>query len=366
MSEPVLDVLVVGGGVVGAMIFHQVAATGRSVALVERHRIASGTTGACGGVVRCYDNDETLAERALLGWRFYRGFGRSTGVHVPFVDCGFLYFPHRANAARARQLVANSAGAAPIRWLDADEVNRRFGKLLTDPGAGAVWEPAAGYLDAINVVRGLVRAGQDKGGWLFEGTAVYELQHNGGRTVVARTSGGLVKARRVVLAAGTGSPALLDACGIDHDLHLRLIQVDLRIPSGSVERHPAFLDETHDVNGREDPQSGGIYLGHSTGADTTDDVPTPVELAHTTRAERAGAHRFAWVAGSLARGGQRAGECFTRAPRPRIVPLDDGGSLLLATGFNGTGFRMAPWAASEVLRQIGSGTPNRTGGARDA
>ncbi|MGW2492854.1 NAD(P)/FAD-dependent oxidoreductase [Streptomyces sp. NPDC001606] len=344
------DVVVVGGGVVGAAVFHELADRGARVLLVERDRCGLGTTAWSGGIVRCYHDDPVLVERALTGWRHFRDFAARTGIDVPFTESGFLYVPHPDRHAYARDLVRRGTGA-PMEWLTPEQAERRFGHLLSAPVAGAVWEPEAGYLDPLDVTRAYLRAGSAKGGRVMEGVEVTGVLRRDGRTHGLRTGAGDLTAGTVVLATGADTPRLLDAWGVPHDLWAQAIQVELRRPAAPVTGHPAYMDDVHDVNGRPDPDTAGMLLGHPTGQR----VPArsgggPADPAQSARAVAAGSARFRWAAGSEPLGALRAAECYAPDPRARVGRLPDDPGLLLATGFSGGGFKMAPWAAEETAR----------------
>jgi glycine/D-amino acid oxidase-like deaminating enzyme len=353
------DAVIVGGGVVGAAVFHELADRGASVFLVERGRGGLGTTAWSGGIVRCYHDNPELIERALVGWRYFRDFGARTGIDVPFTESGFLYVPHPDRLEHARRLV-ESISEAPMEWLSPAEVEHRFAYLLNTPVDGAVWEPRAGHLDPLDVTRGYLRAGRRKGGRVLEGVEAMgvlrtgeEGKDSGGRTRGLRTSAGNIPAGTVVLATGAATPRLLDAWGVPHDLWSQAVQVELRLPAAPVEGHPAYMDDVYDINGRPDPDSAGILLGHPTGKR----VPAgcggfPAEPAQSGRAVAAATARFRWAAGSTSLGGLRAAECYASDDLARVGPSPADPGLLLATGFNGGGFKMAPWVAAEVARLL--------------
>ncbi|MFD3694698.1 NAD(P)/FAD-dependent oxidoreductase [Streptomyces sp. NPDC058646] len=367
MAEPSLaaaDVVVIGGGVVGAAVFHELVDRGVAVLLVERGRAGLGTTAWSGGIVRCYHDDPTLTARALAGWRYFQEFADRTGVEVPFFESGFLYVPHPSRLAHARSVV-EGAPEAPMEWLESAEADLRFGHLLNRPVDGAVWEPRAGWSDPIDITRAYLAAGRRKGGRVLEGVEARELLRTGGRLRGIRTGAGVIAADRVVVAAGADTPRLLDSWGVPHDLWAQAVQVELRLPDGTVKDHPAYMDDVHDVNGRPDPESGGMLLGHPTGQRV--DAPAgglPADPEQTRRAVAAGSTRFRWAARSTSLGTLRASECYapdaphapdspdaTTAPA-RVAPVPGETGLLLATGFNGGGFKMAPWAAGEIARLV--------------
>jgi glycine/D-amino acid oxidase-like deaminating enzyme len=364
MPERETDVLIVGGGVVGAAIFHTLASAGRPVTLIEGHRIASGATGSSGGVVRCFHDDRTdsqvLADRALFGWRYYRDFQQQTGTRVVLRETGFLYLLPVDRRDWAQREVRRLAEQVPISWLDDSQVARQFGQLLDPQDAGAVWEPRAGYLEPLAVVHGFVRAGKDNGGRVLIGTEVRGPLYVDRRLGGVQTSAGPVPGSVVVLAAGARTPRLCTAFGVSRpDLYVKAVQVDLWRPSTVIDDHPSYADDVHDLNGRPDNESGGIYLGVPTDPGTGfGGGESRLDPEHTRRAGERGRKRLRWLADAVPEGGVRGVECFTQR-RPGLVGrTDEEPRLLLATGFNGSGFRMAPWAAVEVFRLL-DGAPRQ-------
>ncbi|MBT2458749.1 FAD-binding oxidoreductase [Streptomyces sp. ISL-86] len=346
------DVVVIGAGVLGAAVFHELADRGASVLMVERDRGGLGTTAWSGGIVRCYHDDRTQLERAVEGWTYFQEFGDRTGVDVPFVESGFLYVPHPSRLEHARALVGTTT-EAPMEWLSSAEADRRFGHLLNRSVDGAVWEPRAGYLDPLDVTRAYLAAGRRKGGRVLEGVEAHGVLRAGGRLRGVNTGIGAISADTVVLATGAATPGLLDSWGIGHDLWAQAIQVELRLPDGPVDGHPAYMDDEYDINGRPDPESSGMLLGHPTGQRVEGRTGgLPADPGQVRRAVAAGSARFRWAAGSAPLGSLRAAECYAPDSLARVARVPGETGLLLATGFNGGGFKMAPWAAGEIARLV--------------
>ncbi len=359
MSElPPADVVVVGAGIIGAAVFHALADAGVKVTAVDAHRGGGGTTARCGGVVRVHHDDPALRDRALIGWRYFHAFAEHTGVDVPFQACGFLYLPALDRGQYAETECARIAATGhPIEWLSGAELAQRFGDIVKGQACGAVWEPQAGYIDAEETTRGFLTAGQRKGGRLVEGVAVRGLCRRAGGIVGVDTDSGMVRARTVVLATGAWTPALLTSWGVAHDLWAQAIQVDLRLPAAPVAEHPAYTDDVYDLNGRPHPESTGVYVGHPTGRRCAGDAPQPLDPAHSHRIKAAAAQRLRWADDSRSCGGLRAAECYAPDARARVGPIAGDPALLLATGFSGGGFKMAPWAAAEVARLVTGAAP---------
>lgn len=349
MRQP--DVIIVGGGVIGAAIFHEMAGACAAM-LVDRARVAQGCTAWSGGIVRCFHDDPTLSDRAVVGLHYYRQFKARTGIDIPLVQTGFIFVAKPARADWSRQEVARLAGRIAIEWLDQDEMRRRFGDIVAEPVPAGIYESEAGYMDAAAVARAWLRAGQLRGGRIFEGTEVHGLLKDGNRVVGVQTNVGPLFADKVVLATGPQSPALLDRLSFAHRLYRQDIQVDLRMPTPPVARHPAFIDEELQLNGRGDVGSGGIYLGFPTNRRGEPDR-SDLDLAHSVLIQNVGKRRFRWVATSGLQGGVRSADCYSEDAHGCVTALSDTErTVFLATGFSGGGFKMAPWIAAEVKRLI--------------
>ena len=189
------------------------------------------------------------------------------GIDVPFNESGFLYFPRPERREFARLETHRLRRDVPIAWLDERALERRFGHLLADTSGGAVWEPDSGWVDR---ARRHPRArARGRGARRAPRRGRRAARPRPRRTASAReTSAGELRARAIVLATGVRTPGLLDALGIEHDLFNRDIQVDVRAPPDGPRDQPAFIDDVYDLNGRPDPASGAVLIGHPTGLDS--------------------------------------------------------------------------------------------------
>ncbi|MFD4658704.1 NAD(P)/FAD-dependent oxidoreductase [Kitasatospora sp. NPDC058444] len=334
-------------------MFHELADRGARVCLVEQDRTGLGTTAWSGGIVRCYHDDPVLVERGIQGLSFFRSFAERTGIHADFTETGFLYIPHPNRYEQARILTDRISQSFPAQLLSAADLDRKFGHILGESAEFAVWEPQAGYLDATQVTRALVRSAVRKGGRLLEGVRVDGLNRVEGRVRGVRGSTGVLAADAVVLAAGAHTPRLLDSWGIPHDLWAQAIQVELRGVDAAPKDHPAYMDDVLSVNGRPDPDSNGMLLGHPTGHRIDGAIErTAVDPQQSRLAVTAGRRRFTWVDASVPLGGFRAAECYAPDGRGRVGWVPEEPGLMLATGFNGGAFKLAPWAAGEAARLL--------------
>lgn len=210
------DVAVVGGGFTGVSTALQLARRfpNRRIVLLEARAVANGASGRNGGLVLNWINgvhDDDLAATKRTWDATQEGIDliASTiadyGLSVRWARTGCLEVytdARRADAAAARVERLRSVGI-PLQYLS--------GRALTDRVslegvAGAVFDPTAGQLDGVDLIRGLVPVLRELGVAVHEGTPVLAVEE--GSTIRLRTPGGEVRASAIVLATNAYTPRL--------------------------------------------------------------------------------------------------------------------------------------------------------------
>lgn len=221
-AEPV-DVLIVGGGVIGLSLAYELLRRERSVLLLERHRVASGATAAAAGMLAPVSEAEeaqpvlvTLAQDSLRRFpEFVRGIEQLSGSSCAYRSEGTLWVAlDRDDEAELGHLHATLAqkglAARELRAAELQEIEPR----LTRRALGGLFVAGDHQIDPRALCRGLEGAVLSLGGRLLEGFTVEALEVQGRRVggVWGRNRGGeafFTKAGCVVLAAGAWSEETL-------------------------------------------------------------------------------------------------------------------------------------------------------------
>lgn len=202
------DVVVVGGGVMGAATARALALRGRRVCLLERFQTghARGSSHGTSRIFRFSYADPRyvrMAMDALPLWRRVEAeAGRPLLTTTGGIDLGAAVADH-AEALR-------SAGAR-FEIVNPGEVARRFGLIVEED---ALFQPDAGHLDAEGSWRALLAGAANAGAEIQERTPATGFRP-GATGVRVDTAAGPIHAATCVVTAGAWARPLLSSAGID-------------------------------------------------------------------------------------------------------------------------------------------------------
>lgn len=204
------DVLIVGGGVVGAACARALAQDGRTVRVIERGPTGGEAWSASAGLLAAQveaRRDEPLLDLGLAGreyWVEEAGVLReSVGVDIGLRVSGILQLATGESAAddfRSKVAWQRQQGHL-CDWLDPTEVHERW--PWVGASDGALWAPRDGSLDPVRLVEAL-RLDAKRLGVQFVGDEVTALVREGDR-VIGASGQDRYRAALVVIAAGAWS-----------------------------------------------------------------------------------------------------------------------------------------------------------------
>lgn len=205
MSSPAYDVVIIGGGIVGAACAAECAAAGLRVAIVEAKMIGGGATAAGMGHLTVMDDSEAqfaLTRYSQLLWAEVKD---ELPREVEYDACGTIWVAaddeEMREVLRKQEFYASRGVEVEVldaRALAEAEPQLRPGLVggLRVAGDSVIYPPCAAQFF---VERALVR-----GARTFVGKAVQEITADG----VRLRDGSVISAGVIVNAAGSWSPAL--------------------------------------------------------------------------------------------------------------------------------------------------------------
>lgn len=349
MSETA-DVVVVGGGLEGCAAAWALSRRGvTDVVVAERGTVGSGMTGKSSGIVRCHYGVSSLAAMAAVGLEVFENAHDLFGADIGFRQTGYVVGVADANVdALRKSLAAQRSVGVDTEEIDHAEVARLWPYADLTPFAAFGWESRGGYGDAYQTAQAFSASARAAGARVRQGSPVAGLLVDGDRvTGVRLADGSEISADTVVVATGVWTRPFLAPYGIDMPIRVvreQIVLIDPGIDSADVSRLPVFSDLVSLQYVR--PEVGGeILFGNSDLAHTEDADPDSY-LNRATEAfvdvtvDKVGTRFPGFPDAAIS--SSYAG-CYDVTPdwNPVISPgpLD---GLVIAAGFSGHGFKIAP------------------------
>lgn len=221
------DVMVIGGGMVGAAIGYGLARAGAQVSVLDEgdtaFRAARGNFGLTwvqskGLGAHPYFR---LSLESVNAWgAFAAELREQTGVNAAFHrDGGLTLCFGEAEAAERRDFIArfdrqSAADGYDCRFIDRHEVQQMFPAADLGPAVtGASFSPMDGHANPLFLLRALVTGLARAGGRFHPGQSVASITRVGSGYTV-RTASATFHADRLVIAAGLGTTRLAAMVGL--------------------------------------------------------------------------------------------------------------------------------------------------------
>ncbi|MEU3742322.1 FAD-binding oxidoreductase [Streptomyces sp. NPDC032198] len=346
------DVVIVGGGVMGASIaFHLAEAGVRDIVVVERGELACGSSGKPIGGVRAHFSDPLNIELGRRSLRAFQDFPRRPGADIRLDTVGYLFLltDERQAAAFTESVRLQNSLGVPSRMIDAEEARRLCPYLSTDGLVAAVHSPTDGHARPGLVVHGYADAAAGAGVRFSTHTRVTGMDITGDRVSAVHTDRGTVACSTVICAAGAWSGQIGAMVGVD--LPVRPVRRQLAFTerlSPTAPRIPFTIDFTSSAYFHNSDDGLLLGLADPRQADGFDTTWTPEWLGLFQDVVR---HRAPAIAAMPLTGGWAG--LYEVTPDHNALIGRDGtlSNFLYATGFSGHGFLQAP-AVGEIVRDL--------------
>ncbi|MDG1416070.1 MAG: FAD-binding oxidoreductase, partial [Alphaproteobacteria bacterium] len=214
-------VVIIGGGIIGTSTLYHLAQRGVSAVLVERKKLASGTTWHAAGIVGQLRDSTAQTELGKYTAKLFQTLEEETGQGTGYKQNGTINLAlsdvrheqnlrahdHAYRMGIESQLLDRGALAEFWPWIECDDVLSAF------------YVPANGQVNPLDTTVALAKGAKNRGGQIFENTTVQRLEIHQGSVVGVVTDRGTIRTDKVVLAAGMWSHLFAKSHGITLPLH---------------------------------------------------------------------------------------------------------------------------------------------------
>lgn len=218
-----VDVVVIGGGVIGVCTAFNLARQGVRVLLCEKGRVAGEQSSRNWGWIRQLGRDPAELPIMMESRRIWQSLTAEVGEDLGYHERGIIYLAssEKKLAARERWLEVAKQQNLDIKMLDRAGVEKQ---ITGAPGqwSGGIYTPGDGRAEPWLAVPAIARAAQRYGAVIRDHCAVRNIEQTNGQVSAAITEHGRVRCERVVLAGGAWSSLFASNLG------LRLPQLTVR------------------------------------------------------------------------------------------------------------------------------------------
>lgn len=250
------QVVVIGGGVIGCAVLYHLAKFGwRDVMLLERKVLTAGSTWHAAAGFHTLNGDVNMARLQRYTIELYKEIqevgDQNVGLHVPG-GMSLAATPERWEFLRTEWSRHKFVGIES-ELITPSEIKALCPLVDTSDVVGALWLPDEGHLDPYGATHAYARAAKKHGAEVHQQTKVEALRQRADGTWDVVTDKGVVHAEHVVNAAGLWAREVGAMAGV-------------KLPLIPMEHHYLITDEIPELKalGREIPVvadlDGEIYM----------------------------------------------------------------------------------------------------------
>jgi glycine/D-amino acid oxidase-like deaminating enzyme len=343
------DIVVIGGGVMGASIaFELVRRRSGKVLVLEKSFLGAGSTGKSGAIIRQHYSHPLTAGMAQFGLRFFEQFQDVVGGPAVFTHSGMVLVVAATDRAKLEESLSMQRGLGiktrTISRADLQSIDPHA--ALADDEVAA-FEEEAGYCDALQTVSSLAAAARQLGAEIREQSPVTAIQVAADRVCGVTTPHGVIETRAIVLAAGPWAARLAKTIAVTVPVQPCRTQVALfRRPCDFGPPRPVYGDFRHQVYFKPSPGDllhvGNIDPREQRCVVEPDEYNEVADGEFVQEMRTKLTRRYSAMHRGIGRGGYGALYAVTPDWHPIVDRLPGIAGAYCAAGFSGHGFKMSP------------------------
>ncbi len=219
MEQPnTADIVIIGGGVMGASALYHLAQRGvKNAVLLEKEEFfGTGATGRCAGGVRYQFSTEINVRLSQASLPMLERFKDEVGQEINYRQCGYLLVATNEKDAAAfqRNVELQNRLDVDTQLLSGDEVRARLPLMRFEDALAGTFHHKDGLVDPNSVVMGYISAAQRLGAKAIPRAEATGIRLGGDRVEAVETASGSVKTRTVVNAAGPWAGVVGQMAGV--------------------------------------------------------------------------------------------------------------------------------------------------------
>ncbi len=347
------DVIIIGSGIIGCSTAYYLAQKGQSVIVLEKEKIIGyGGSSRNGGGVRQSGRDKRELPLAMHSVQnLWPHLSEELGTDVEYYQEGNLRLGKTEEHINILQGLTDTAisQGLDVKMINGDDV-REISPHLSDEVAGASWCPSDGHANPLFATLAFYRKARQLGVTFLTEQSVLSIKKENGRARKVVTSTGEYEGEKIILAAGYGSKAIAQTVGVD--VPISKILVDTLITDAQPPLFTQMLGTAKaDFYGHQTTHGSFVFGGTAPLEIPDGDIEDQPPVAATAATCRGiiGYLPILKYTKVVRTWTGCLDQCDDKVPA--ISPVEDVPGLIVAYGFSGHGFGIAPGVGT-VLSEL--------------
>ncbi|WP_210151068.1 NAD(P)/FAD-dependent oxidoreductase [Chryseobacterium scophthalmum] len=227
-SDEECDVLIIGGGITGSLIAHQMIKDGYQTILIDKREICNGSTSATTSMLQyeidtpLYELIEMIGEKGAV--ESYKACSKSIDdlekltkeikARSGFKRKQSLYFASKKKDAiwLEKEYEARRKAGFDVTWLGIEDIEEKFGFQNT---YGGILSKQGASIDAFKFAHELLRFNVNKGLKVFDKTEMKSVKYLRDHNLALTTDGFNIKAKKIIYCVGYESATMIKEHFVD-------------------------------------------------------------------------------------------------------------------------------------------------------
>ncbi|WP_457553613.1 NAD(P)/FAD-dependent oxidoreductase [Desulfobacula sp.] len=275
-NNPSPRIVIIGGGVIGTSIAYHLARLKARVTLIEGKNLASGSSGACDGMIFLQSKKPGIhLSLAMESLKRFNALQKELPFEIEFKKTGGLVIIETETEYQAMEKYVKKQQAIglDVQLLDKTQTHKKE-PLLSTSIIGSTFSPLDAQVNPINLTLGFAMAAQKNHTKIMTGTKVHEILIKNNKVTGVATNKGNISADLVVNAAGSMAGLISQMVGIHMPIKPRRGQIVVTHAGKTILNHclisakyiaakydPALADKSGQGISMEQTDNGNLLLG---------------------------------------------------------------------------------------------------------
>lgn len=227
-----VDIIIIGGGVIGTSVAYYLSKQGKKVVLLEKDDLASGSSGACDiDIILQSKNPGIHLRLAIESAKMYETLAEELEFDIEYSAIGgMILIENEDQLAVMKDFVKRQkAVGLQVELLDLKDASKRQSGLSPSL-IGATYSPQDAHVNPMKLCHAFAKAAMRNGAKMYLNTQVVDIKIENNKVKSVITNRGEIQTELVINATGAYAPMIGEMVGLSIPIKPRRGQIIVTEP----------------------------------------------------------------------------------------------------------------------------------------